>query len=103
MQSIRLPSYLLYDFYRDTYLPMPFKRSNRKNGSGSDTAYRCLGAFCGAILGMCIASIVSWAIGVESIPVAILALAGGLVVGALAGYRVPMISDALYWITTLFT
>ena len=103
MRDVRLPSFRLYHFYRDTYLPMPFKRSNRKTGSGSDTAYRCLGAFCGAILGMCIASIVSWAIGVESIPVAILALAGGLVVGALAGYRVPMISDALYWITTLFT
>ncbi len=81
------------------------KRKDREKNAESvgDTAYRLIGSFCGAILGVCVASLILYATGFDSIPVLVVSGACGLVVGAYAGYRLPAMSDAILWIASLFT
>ncbi len=51
---------------------------------------------------MCVAALIVYAIGSNSIPVLIVSIACGLNVGAIAGHRFPLMTDAILWIVSLF-
>jgi Na+/phosphate symporter len=70
--------------------------------STNDDMYRWIGSFFGAILGACAACLVLYAIGFDSIAMISISAVCGLIVGAIAGYRLPAVSDAIVWIISLF-
>ncbi|TWU60890.1 hypothetical protein Poly51_11720 [Rubripirellula tenax] len=79
------------------------KHPEKQTESVDDTAYRWIGSFCGAILGVCVAALLLYVAGFDSTLVVIVFVTCGLAAGAIAGYRMPAMSDAILWIASLFT
>jgi hypothetical protein len=82
---------------------MPLTNRESADEPVDDIAYRWIGGFCGAVLGICVAALFAYAVGIDSIPIVATLVVLGLVLGGTIGYRLPYLSDAMLWVASLFT
>lgn len=69
----------------------------------SEWSYRCIGAFCGGLLGISGFVLITLLIGDVGAPIVLSLLAVGFVVGCTLGYRFPGLADGALWVIHLFT